>query len=125
MKCVYCGKTVLGEAVVVGANFLVHSKCKDGWSRKQRGLIYDCPKCKTTGLMNHPSGEEEYVEVPLDGEPPDCAADGCMGCRYCRNLIRKERRVIEVMCNLCDGEGYLKRKPEPVTSIVDWKVPEE
>ena len=121
--CVQCNQRIFGAAEVLDKG-IIHQKCGDAYYRAVRGLLYECPKCNKTGKIKDPGGRMEDKIVPLArNETPDCAYNGCWGCEFCRDRIKTVRVPCMVKCTLCNGEGYLKDKPEPVTAIVDWKLP--
>lgn len=122
MMCMHCGQPVQGEAHVVNDG-IVHAHCLKEYRLRQAGLIFKCPKCRTTGRMADPSGRTEKKDVPLEhGATPDCAWDGCMGCFYCREKMRRVEVPVQVSCDLCGGVGHLKSEPKPVTAVVGWKA---
>ena len=120
MRCEHCQRGIEGSAVVRGG-IVLHSSCAEPYSRHQRGLNHECPKCRTTRKIDDPNGRTELKEVSLAGETPNCAYGGCMGCHYCRNGVKSVTVPVQVPCDLCEGEGWLTSPPVPVTRVVDWK----
>ena len=121
MTCLHCGRAVIGESYAIETG-LVHSTCRPAYDRHLRGLYFDCPKCGTTGKVNDSAGATKCETVPLgSGETPPCAWNGCMGCGSCRGGTRTIVVPVKITCALCDGVGWLKEKPTPVTRVVDWK----
>lgn len=124
-KCIFCDRVIFGRAMITQAGIL-HDTCKAPYDRKIEGLIYDCPKCRTTGKIDHPDKEKENIEVGLAlGESPMCAWNGCMGCYWCRNKLKEISVIKRVECDLCHGIGYLKKKPKPITDIVNWELEDQ
>lgn len=123
MECLHCGHKVSGDAFVSDEN-VIHQRCLDEYRRHQAGFFHECPKCATTGKMETPNGSTHTEVVGLAyNEEPSCAYDGCRGCSHCINRTKTVIAIDRVTCNLCHGTGWLKEKPEPVTKIVDWKLP--
>lgn len=121
MKCAYCEIAIQGEAYVHG-DLVLHASCVAPHRRHLRGLDHECPKCRTTGRTDDPSGKKEKKEVLLaPGDTPDCAYDGCMGCHYCRNGVKRIEVAAQVTCDLCAGEGWLTAPAVPITKVVDWR----
>lgn len=121
MKCEHCHEVVDGGAVVHGS-VIVHAHCDPPYRRHLRGLDHECPKCRTTGKVNDPSGRMVATTVALGfNETPDCAYNGCMGCGYCSSRTKRIQVPVQVTCDLCEGEGWLTAPAVPVTKVVDWR----
>lgn len=121
MNCTHCGRRISGDAWIEG-DVILHKSCIKSYNLSLKGLTHKCPKCKTSGKVNHPT-KTETVEVPLGyGETPLCGYDGCRGCHYCHNRVKKAEVPVKETCNLCKGEGFLEKEPTPVTKVVDWKL---
>lgn len=121
ITCEYCNDPVSGEAIITDG-LIVHQHCWSGYRRKLAGLVHECPKCKTSGKVNHPDKKTVSLWVPIkQGETADCAYNDCRGCPHCGE--KETFVVIRIPCDLCDGKGYLKEEPRPVTRVVDWEMP--
>lgn len=122
MICPNCHARVVGAAQVTADGKVFHAHgCLEAFRRAQRGLVHGCPKCMRTGEMDDPSGRTRTERVHTDD--PLCGYDGCMGCEGCRTRTKAVQVPVKVTCSLCKGEGWLTEKPEPVTKVVDWKLP--
>lgn len=119
MKCAFCHEKVMGESYVFSEGVL-HLGCKSLYYLRLRGLVHKCPKCKTSGKMDHPKGKTLSIWVPVDlGDYSDCSYNGCRGCPHCGE--KQKFVIIKVPCDLCDGEGYLKKEPVPIRSVTGWE----
>lgn len=125
-KCEYCKELLSGPAYVSSAGALLHQGCVKEHNYAQRGLIHVCPKCRGAGAIQDPSGAMDTVRVyhprPGPGVTPECAYDDCRGCPLCLGGEVDEKRPKRIKCPLCNGEGRMKQKPEPIMGVVGWKV---
>jgi hypothetical protein len=117
MKCKNCDGTMSNGKFWMMNGEVVHDTCKDEYERKSKGLLYNCPKCNTTGKIPDPKGRKEKKKVYVGNNCP-CAYDGCRGCSMCGYAMNEV--TIKIECTLCDGVGWLKSKPKPIEKVVDW-----
>ena len=125
MNCKHCGKDILGKAVFLTHGTAVHEKCLDEYQRYVSGYKWACPKCNTTGRVKDSVGRTYKKLVPLGpGERPICAWDGCRGCKFCIDKVKNVEVPSMVECDLCSGNGFLKKEPVPIqkTVVVRWEL---
>jgi hypothetical protein len=122
MFCEYCHEPLRSKAVVVSDTALVHEGCERPYRLAQLGLTHPCPKCNCTGEVPDPKKTRTHEVKLADGETPDCAYDGCMGCRFC--MMRTKLVVLPEMqpCPLCEGHGRLKHAAKPVMGVIGWET---
>lgn len=108
LVCSHCEDDIAGEAVIkytndsdyVDETFILHPRCDKPFTMHRNGYTHECPKCVGEGSiykMNPMSSAFTIISVPGAPDP--------------------NREV----CMLCEGKGYLKKAPIPITKITEWK----
>ena len=115
--CKHCTKPVIGDARIQPNGDFFHASCIKPAERERTGYKHRCPKCKTTGLADHPT-QTNTVYESLGGATPDCAWVGCKGCGECRTGTRRVTVPLKVKCDLCDGRGYTRTLAKVQTKTV-------
>lgn len=123
MHCSCCEKEFRnGDSIIMIYNGLIHRNCENRHEKSRIGRNFPCPQCKTAGVVDHKTLTYKK-EVSLGpGESPACGWNGCWGCHECRNKVKTIDVPAKIRCDLCDGHGYTKKEPQPVTAVVGWKV---
>lgn len=118
MKCKQCDLNLSGPAEVIG-EAVIHTDCKRRYVAALNGRHYGCPVCGTRGTVDD---EKRPVTERRREEPPACAWDGCRGCAGCIGGTPVTVGYQQKSCGLCDGFGWTKTEPKPVTQIVGYRL---
>ena len=126
MKCIHCKLEISGAAEVLSPTAIIHKRCEPEFRRHQMGYFHDCPHCRTRGEVNDPSGRKtKDIRALGENETPACAFNGCWGCRWCSSRTKEIEVPAQVQCPLCEGVGYLRTKPKPITGVIGYELEKE
>lgn len=108
--CPNCHKAAVGLVVAYPDNTVVHDFCHREYLAKQKGKTAPCPKCGKSGKVSDKNRPTEWRDDPNSG------MDG---------WFAPTRKIpvawAQILCDLCDGDGYLEKPPVEITQHVGWR----